>query len=356
MLRFGLRGPAASLLQLRQYSTIMPLSVSIIIPNRNGAATIASCLEAAYSSSYKDFEVIVVDDFSDDNSVGVIRHFPCKCVQLAEHSGASAARNAGAENSNSDLLFFTDADCLLNEDTLAIAVDSISSEDAKVVLGGTYSKRPADDTFYSRFQSVFVHFNETRNPGSPDYVATHAMLVNAEEFNKSGGFAEDYLPVLEDVEFSHRMRRNGYRLLLNPAIQVRHIFGFSLAGSMQNAFRKSMFWTAYSIKNKDLLKDSGTASRGLKLNAAAWLINALLATLYVSSGEAHFLFAILLISGMNLAMNRGLLAAFYQTGGAVFLAGATAYYLLIFPLAVGAGSIAGLLRYRGLLRAMRYTA
>jgi hypothetical protein len=179
------------------------------------------------------------------------------------------------------------------------------------------------------------------------------MIINAHDFEKSDGFAEDYLPILEDVEFSHRMRRKGYRLLLNQAILVRHIFGYSLAESMQNAFRKSMFWTAYSIDNRDLFKDSGTASRGLKLNTAAWLINVLVLVFCVLSGEVQFLVAILLTTSINLAWSRGLLAAFYSAGGAVFLAGATAYYVLVYPVAVGAGSITGMLRYPWLAHTMR---
>ncbi len=333
----------------------MTSSVSIIIPNRNGAATIGRCLEAAFSSRNQDFEVIVVDDFSIDSSAEVIKRFPCKFVQLAKHSGASRARNSGAEHSSGDYLFFTDADCLLNEDTLANAVEAISLAGSNVVLGGTYSKRPVDDTFFNRFQSVFIHYNETRNAESPDYVATHAMIVNAQDFGDSGGFAEGFLPILEDVEFSHRMKRKGYTLVLDPAVQVRHIFGFSLAGSMQNAFRKSMFWAAYSINNKDLFKDSGTASRGLKLNTAAWLINVLIVMLFTMSGEILFLSVALVIFCMNLAWNRGLLAAFFSTGGVRFLAAAAAYYVLVYPAAVGAGSISGLLRYRWLLPAMRNT-
>jgi glycosyltransferase involved in cell wall biosynthesis len=135
----------------------MTVSVSIIIPNRNGGATIGKCLEAAFSSGYKDFEVIVVDDFSVDQSVEVIRRYPCKFLQLAKHSGASRARNVGADHSSGDILFFTDADCLLNEDALTIAVESLSSAGPNVVLGGTYTIRPVDQTFFSRFQSVFIN-------------------------------------------------------------------------------------------------------------------------------------------------------------------------------------------------------
>lgn len=331
----------------------MTVLVSIIIPNRNGGANIGKCLEAAFCSDYKNFEVIVVDDCSADHSVELIKQFPCKFIQLEKHSGASRARNVGADLSSGDILFFTDADCLLNEDALTIAVETLSSAGPNIVLGGTYTTRPFDDTFFSRFQSVFINYSETRNAEDPDYIATHAMIIYAHDFKKSGGFAESYLPILEDVEFSHRIRRKGCRLLINPAIQVRHIFGYSLAESMCNAFRKSMFWTAYSINNKDLFKDSGTASKGLKLNTAVWLINVLVLLLAVLSGEMRFLCAILLTCSINMVWNFGLLAAFYSAGGKGFLAVATAYYILVYPVAVAVGSVTGMLRYPWLKEIMR---
>jgi glycosyltransferase involved in cell wall biosynthesis len=332
----------------------MAIKVSIIIPNRNGEATIGECLKAAFSSNYEEFEVIVVDDFSSDHSLELISQFPCKCLQLKMHSGASRARNIGAQHSSGDILFFTDADCLLNEDDLMIAVETFLSAGSNVVLGGTYTTRPVDDTFFfSRFQSVFIHYSETRNIEEPDYLATHALIISARDFSKSGGFAENFLPILEDVEFSHRMRLMGYRLILNPVIQVRHIFGYGLAESMQNAFRKSMYWTIYSIKNKDLLKDSGTASRGLKLNTVICLMNMLILMLSILSGELQLLFILLLSTSINLALNSGLLAAFYSIGGIGFLASATVYYVLVYPLAVGTGGVVGLLRYPWLVQDMR---
>jgi glycosyltransferase involved in cell wall biosynthesis len=56
--------------------------ISIIIPNRNGEATIRLCLEAVYRSDYTRFEVIVVDDDSEDRSVAEIERFPCRLVRL----------------------------------------------------------------------------------------------------------------------------------------------------------------------------------------------------------------------------------------------------------------------------------
>ena len=247
---------------------IMKDLVSVIIPNRNGGTTIGKCLEAALASRHANFEVIVVDDDSQDNSIAVIAQYPCKLLRLSQHGGAALARNLGAQHARGAILFFTDADCLLQDDTLALAVGTLAAAGSGAIVGGTYTVAPYDRRFCSRFQSVFINYSETKRAPAADYIATHALAMGADSFRRHQGFAESPLPILEDVEFSHRLRRAGYRLVMNPAIQVRHIFDYSLLRSLRNAFIKSMYWTCYAIGNRDLLTDSGAASVALKVNVS----------------------------------------------------------------------------------------
>lgn len=319
--------------------------ISIIIPNHNGEATLKSCLEAAFASGYPKFEVIVVDDCSKDRSTAIIEQFPCRLIRLENHSGASKARNIGAENSKGEVLFFIDADCVLNKNTLAIAGNIAEKTDPRTVLGGTYTPLPFDGNFFSIFQSVFIHYSETKHARNPDYIATHAMIISTETFRKSGGFAENFLPILEDVEFSHRLRRMGFTLEMHPAILVRHIFNYSLARSFQNAIRKSRYWTAYSLKNNDLLADSGTASVELKTNVVSMVLFCLLFILWGTTKSSLYGYAILPVFGGNILINRRLLQAFFKTKGLFFGILASCYYTTLYPLAVGVGAALGAIGY-----------
>jgi glycosyltransferase involved in cell wall biosynthesis len=323
----------------------MALLISIIIPNRNGEATIGLCLAAACRSSYSPFEVIVVDDHSEDRSVAAIERFSCRLVRLDRHSGAAAARNAGAAASRGDILFFTDADCLMETDTLAIAAAAFSRHGPDAIVGGTYTPDPYDADFFSRFQSMFVNYSETRHPDTADYAAGHAMVIAAATFRQSGGYSEEFLPVAEDVEFSHRLRRAGHGIIIEPRLRVRHIFGFSLYRSLRNAVFKSMYWTAYSIRNKDVFADSGTASTELKANVAFWFAALALLLVSASSTNVLYLYLAALPVAANLIVGRGLIKAFFKGGGAVFGISATAYYMFLYPLAVGSGVLAGVVRH-----------
>jgi glycosyltransferase involved in cell wall biosynthesis len=318
--------------------------ISVIIPCHNSERTIGKCLEAATGSDYERFEVIVVDDCSGDGSVEIIGQYPCRLIGFSEHRGASAARNTGAKEARGEVLFFIDSDCVLRENSLRL-VAGLYRKHENAVIGGTYTPIPHDSGFFSTFQSIFIHYSETKFP-EPDYVATHAMVISRRLFLESGGFDENFMPILEDVEFSHRIRRAGVRLLMAPELQVEHIFNFSLTRSLKNAVRKSRFWTMYSLRNKDLARDSGTASVELKVNTLSWPVCAGFTALYAANGNALFALAAFSVFVANMIVNRDFFRAIFNATGPVYTLKAMIYYVLVYPLAVGAGGLMGALQRR----------
>jgi glycosyltransferase involved in cell wall biosynthesis len=287
--------------------------ISVVIPNYNSGSTIGKCLEAVLSSKYDPFEVIVVDDGSSDSSLDIINAFPCKLIQLHKHAGASRARNTGARESAGEIIFFIDADCIVAEDTLSLVHKAMRAHEAHVI-GGSYTPLPYDNNFFSIFQSVFINYSELKRK-EPDYIATHSMAIVKGVFEKSGGFPEQFLPIIEDVELSHRLRRAGHKLQMAPEILVRHIFNFTLRKSLRNAFRKSYF------------------------------LILLFLLFYLSTASRIFLLPPLIMAGFNLYANRNLLRAFYRAKGAFFAIPAALYYTMLYPVAVGAGSFTGVIQY-----------
>jgi hypothetical protein len=171
------------------------------------------------------------------------------------------------------------------------------------------------------------------------------MAISAETFRNIGGFSEVLMPILEDVEISHRLRRAGYRLRMDPGLQVQHIFRHSLSRSLGNAVRKATYWTIYSLRNRDLLADSGTASRELKVNGLAWLLTATVGLFVLVSGQVRFILIVPLIEMLNVWMNRRLFTAFLRSKGALFALAAMLYYTLLYPAAIWMGAFNGLARH-----------
>jgi glycosyltransferase involved in cell wall biosynthesis len=241
----------------------------VIIAVHNGERIIRQTLNALDASGFTDFETVVVDDASTDRSAELIARFPVRLVQLEQNRGAGFARNEGARQASADLLFFTDQDCLVEPETLGRAVDAAAGG-ARRVVGGTYTTIPADrHLFASSFQSLHVHYFETKLE-RPEYVAAHAMVVPKQLFLDHGGFPEE--PIMgkldglaADVHLCRKMRKDGVEVVADPTILVRHDFGFTVWKSLENAARKSYTWTRYALTQSTLFTDSGSASTEMKL-------------------------------------------------------------------------------------------
>jgi hypothetical protein len=109
--------------------------------------------------------------------------------------------------------------------------------------------------------------------------------------------------------------------------------------------RKARRWTRYSLANRDILADSGAASRELKANVLLSLAAACLAGLAAAVGSAWPLVATAPLLALDVAVNRGLVAAWLGCRGPVFCLLATLYYLTIYAAAVGIGAAAGTTQY-----------
>ena len=95
---------------------------SIIIPNYNSEKTIKKCLDSILQQTYKDYEIIIVDDMSKDNSVNLIKQYNdprIKLIQLTKKAFNGGARNIGFDNSSGEYILFLDCDdWLYSKDSL----------------------------------------------------------------------------------------------------------------------------------------------------------------------------------------------------------------------------------------------
>jgi glycosyltransferase involved in cell wall biosynthesis len=325
--------------------------VSVVIPVYNGAETIGPVLEALYNSTYKNFEVIVVNDCSTDNCAEVLRsyadRYPHRLVAFDENRGVSRARNTGAAKARGEVILFIDADCIVLPNTIERAVERLGRGDS-ICVGGAYTCDPWDTDFFSIFQSLYVHHVETKVE-HPDYIATHCMAISKEVFDQYNGFIEDsfigHEASVEDVEFSHRLIADGHQLTRPADIQVRHMFGYNFVKSVRNAIKKSKYWTMYSLVNRDVTKDSGAASYELKVNVGTQVLNLFLVIAALLTQIWWLLLPVAFLYGVNLAVSYRLLRLFKRERGWWFLIRAAAYYQLVYPFIVAYGSFMGTVKF-----------
>ncbi|MDE6342460.1 MAG: glycosyltransferase [Muribaculaceae bacterium] len=115
--------------------------ISVVIPVWNAAKWIGSTLDSLGAQTHTDFEAIMIDDGSTDDSAEICRRYCAgdprfRLVQQV-NAGVSAARNRGIEESSGDLLTFLDADDMLPPDSLAVML-RLHDETGAAIVAGRY--------------------------------------------------------------------------------------------------------------------------------------------------------------------------------------------------------------------------
>lgn len=113
--------------------------ISIIIPVYNKAAAISRCLDSILSQSFQDFECILIDDGSTDDSSPICDQYAATDRRISvihkKNGGASSARNAGIDIACGKYLLFCDADDTVPSDALKNLLAAMESEDCQLVVG-----------------------------------------------------------------------------------------------------------------------------------------------------------------------------------------------------------------------------
>lgn len=111
-------------------------NISVVIPVYNAANTLKSCLENLFKNNYKNYEVIVVNDDSTDNSLDIAKTYHCNIVTFPERRGPAFARDRGVLKASGEIVAFLDADCIVPDDWLA-EINNRLKEDM-LGIGGRY--------------------------------------------------------------------------------------------------------------------------------------------------------------------------------------------------------------------------
>lgn len=112
--------------------------VSIVIPVYNEEKYIANCIESVIGQTYRNIEIIIVNDGSTDQTYSICKEIAEQDIRInlidIENSGVSTARNIGIENSTGDYITFVDSDDWIEPNMIELAVNKIQSENADVCM------------------------------------------------------------------------------------------------------------------------------------------------------------------------------------------------------------------------------
>ena len=214
----------------------MPAQVTIVIPNWNTRRWLPGCLEGLRAQRFQDFQVILVDNGSTDDSLAFVQqHYPeVDIVSLAENRGFAAAVNAGIQRADTEYVALLNVDTVPQPDWLAHLVKTMAGCPPEV--GGLASKMLSlnDPNIIDDAGDTLSWYGSARKRGvgqlAQNYneaVKVFSVCAGAALYRRSflaevGSFDESFGSYLEDVDVGLRGRLLGYRFLYVPCAPILH--------------------------------------------------------------------------------------------------------------------------------------
>ena len=229
--------------------------VSIVIVNYNTKDLILQCLQSIYENTVGvDFEIIVVDNASEDDScVSIKEKFPKVTIVESNYNlGFGKANNVGAKLALGNFLFLLNSDTILIENSIKILKDYFeNSNDSKVGVVGcklldtdknphiSYGNFPSiyQELFEFGLSKIFRKYYSEKlsisviDKGTQikevDFIMGADMFLKKSIFDYVGGFDEDFFLYYEETEICFRLNRLGYKIIWNPSTSIIHYIGSS---------------------------------------------------------------------------------------------------------------------------------
>jgi GT2 family glycosyltransferase len=225
------------------------MKISVIIANLNGEQYLADCLRSLSDQTFRDFEVIVVDNGSTDGSLGLLkRDFPwVRIIALDTNTGFAEGNNRGIAASDAAYVATLNNDTIADRRWLEELYQAAETDGAigmvasKIFLGREGSViDSAGMLIYPDGMSRQRGRGETDN-GQFDgirevlFPSACAALYRREMLREIGLFDEDFFSYCEDADLGLRGRLAGWKAVLAPGATVRHLY--SMTGGTYSEFK-----------------------------------------------------------------------------------------------------------------------
>lgn len=212
------------------------MKVSVIIPAYRAEHQLPVILGSIAYPPGHDVEIIVVDDGSDDRTAEVAREAGCRVVELAQNSGPAAARNAGAQAANGEILVFTDADVEFYPDTLERTVGVLIAHPECAAAVGNLSTDLPIQGLLSRYKNLYTHYSYVGCGPWLTVTFTSLTAVRADAFWDCGGMPD--IHPNEDRAFGMALTRHGHRIRFDPSLVVRHHHQYGIREFIRMEFQR----------------------------------------------------------------------------------------------------------------------
>ena len=199
------------------------MKISVIIPVYNGEKYVAGCLDNMMRQSYKELEIIVVNDGSTDGSLEIAKNYPVRIICFEENRGLAAALNAGMDAATGEYLHFMDVDDAINDEFYERMATAALETDADAACAGMVNEpKPHRTTIYHerRVLTTLDEKMEVTNVGRWAYKVRYLFRVDCLRRHEIR-FEEGRL--IEDMPFSLQAIYYANKVVLVPGAVYTYI-------------------------------------------------------------------------------------------------------------------------------------
>lgn len=248
--------------------------VSVIIPIHNREQIIARSIQSVLSQTYTDFEIVVIDDCSTDNSVSVVNSLNDPRIHLhlnKENKGAAGSRNLGIEKAKGTYIAFLDSDDLWLPSKLNYQVNLLSAAKSKYVFSAghtiatkNFDYRPAQETLIEKDHPKNLTLTQKDClRGVPLKAHICSLIAPKFLFEELGNFSEE-IPNSEDWEIFIRLSKAADCLYIDEPIAIyfrAHNHGQQTSNAQRNYAGRKVIFRKYE---EQLLADPIAAWKALR--------------------------------------------------------------------------------------------
>ncbi len=201
--------------------------ISVIITNKNAYKWFNKCLTSLYNQTFKDFEVILVDDGSTDGSMKYVeKKFPwVHTVYSLENAGFAKANNLGASAAKGRYLLILNADTHMEKDTLQKAYEILRKNPSYRLAQLDIRNYKKSDLMGPDCIFGMDRFGYPIAPSKMFYTDAAAMIITKDLFFKLRGFDETFFIYLEDMDLCWRAHLLGENVYFLRGVYVYHFAG-----------------------------------------------------------------------------------------------------------------------------------
>lgn len=250
--------------------------VSVILPTYNRAHLVGRAINSVLNQTYQDFEIIVVDDGSTDDTKEVINSFTDTRIRYIKHQqnkGGSAARNTGIKLANGKYIAFQDSDDEWLPQKLEIQVEAFSTASSEVGVVYTDMLRIEKDGKIKYWHSPTVTYGNLIDTKILEYqpfkIGIQSALINRECFNKVG-FFDEMLPRFIDLDLFIRLLKDyHFYHIKQPLVKYQVTEGIS-SNKKAAAIARKLLLDKYF---KDIMKNKSFMARQYSIIGQAFQLN-----------------------------------------------------------------------------------